>query len=369
MRLIFSLILLLQVITAEFQRPEWPEADTPIDFKSNCINYDVRIYGFDFGYDQHVVNLAPGQSYHMKSHLGQVFFALSPQNIYLGNFTVHWDEKRPKVIGQGSGHHFVITCPDDYLYICPACDKQMILTPQIIQEHGFTTRSARGYDQMGNNRIDNNKHHNNLARVRMSKQQRLDVTKYTKMGFKAGMKFKDISPEGWKGIVDFWRENQGTHNEVKEPWDESNIYVNHWEAKTTIAHLPQRVKTIIWNDLSRALGDWAGVDGTKLVGSSIYGIRRYHNGSVLMNHLDRGDELVLSAIINVDQGKMDEPWPLQVYDHQLQPHIVFMEPGDCVFYESASIIHGRPFPLRGEYMANVFAHTKPHDWSYKMTGF
>lgn len=26
MRLIFSLILLLQVITAEFQRPEWPEA-------------------------------------------------------------------------------------------------------------------------------------------------------------------------------------------------------------------------------------------------------------------------------------------------------------------------------------------------------
>lgn len=49
------------------------------------------------------------------------------------------------------------------------------------------------------------------------------------MGFKAGMKFKDISPEGWKGIVDFWRENQGTHNEVKEPWDESNIYVNHWE--------------------------------------------------------------------------------------------------------------------------------------------
>lgn len=29
----------------------------------------------------------------------------------------------------------------------------MILTPQIIQEHGFTTRSARGYDQMGNNRV------------------------------------------------------------------------------------------------------------------------------------------------------------------------------------------------------------------------
>lgn len=49
------------------------------------------------------------------------------------------------------------------------------------------------------------------------------------MGFKTGMKFKDISPEGWEKILEFWRENQGTSHEVKEPWDEANIYVNHWE--------------------------------------------------------------------------------------------------------------------------------------------
>eukprot|EP00934_Nitzschia_sp_Nitz4_P001932 Nitzschia sp. Nitz4//scaffold3_size479765//398844//399468//NITZ4_000171-RA/size479765-exonerate_protein2genome-gene-1.375-mRNA-1//-1//CDS//3329550971//1932//frame0 len=41
-----------------------------------------------------------------------------------------------------------------------------------------------------------------------------------------------------------------------------------------------------------------------------------------------------------------------------------MEPGDMVLYESHSIIHGRPFPLKGNYFANVFVHFEavgPHD--------
>jgi prolyl 4-hydroxylase len=46
-----------------------------------------------------------------------------------------------------------------------------------------------------------------------------------------------------------------------------------------------------------------------------------------------------------------------------------MKPGDCVFYESSSIIHGRPLPLRGEYMANVFAHTKPKEWDFQMPNY
>lgn len=30
-----------------------------------------------------------------------------------------------------------------------------------------------------------------------------------------------------------------------------------------------------------------------------------------------------------------------------------------VLYESHSIIHGRPFPLKGRHMANVFIHFEP----------
>jgi len=36
--------------------------------------------------------------------------------------------------------------------------------------------------------------------------------------------------------------------------------------------------------------------------------------------------------------------------------LIQMEPGDLVLYESHSVVHGRPFPLKGKYYANVFIH-------------
>jgi len=36
-----------------------------------------------------------------------------------------------------------------------------------------------------------------------------------------------------------------------------------------------------------------------------------------------------------------------------------MEPGDMVLYESHSVIHGRQFPLKGRFFANVFIHFEP----------
>jgi prolyl 4-hydroxylase len=89
----------------------------------------------------------------------------------------------------------------------------------------------------------------------------------------------------------------------------------------------------------------------------LYGIRVYKEGSILAPHVDRLP-LVASAIINVDQD-VDEPWPLEVIGHDGRAHNVTMEPGDMVLYESHSIIHGRQFPLKGRYMANVFIHFEP----------
>jgi hypothetical protein len=68
-------------------------------------------------------------------------------------------------------------------------------------------------------------------------------------------------------------------------------------------------------------------------------------GAILSPHVDRYP-LVTSCIINVAQD-VDEPWPLEVYDRQGKAVNVTMEAGDIVFYESHSLIHGRPFPLRG----------------------
>jgi len=77
----------------------------------------------------------------------------------------------------------------------------------------------------------------------------------------------------------------------------------------------------------------------------------------LASHVDRLP-LVSSAIINVAQD-MDEPWPLEVIGHDGRAVNVTMEPGDMVMYESHSVIHGRPFPLKGRFMANIFIRTLP----------
>lgn len=62
--------------------------------------------------------------------------------------------------------------------------------------------------------------------------------------------------------------------------------------------------------------------------------------------------LVSSCIINVDQD-VDEPWPIEVYDHNGKAYNVTMEPGDIVLYESSTVLHGRPFPLKGKYFVSL----------------
>lgn len=45
--------------------------------------------------------------------------------------------------------------------------------------------------------------------------------------------------------------------------------------------------------------------------------------------------------------------------HDGRAHNVTMEPGDMVLYESHSVLHGRPFPLKGRFFANIFIHFEP----------
>lgn len=70
--------------------------------------------------------------------------------------------------------------------------------------------------------------------------------------------------------------------------------------------------------------------------------------------------LISSAIVNVAQD-VDEDWPLEVYDRSGTAVNITMKPGDMVFYESHSVIHGRPFPLKGRFYANIFIHFEPFE--------
>jgi len=91
----------------------------------------------------------------------------------------------------------------------------------------------------------------------------------------------------------------------------------------------------------------------------LYGIRVYRPEAILATHVDRLP-LVSSAIIQVAQD-LDEPWPVEVYSHDGKAYNVTMLPGDMVLYESHTVLHGRPFALKGRFYANIFVHFKPVD--------
>ena len=67
---------------------------------------------------------------------------------------------------------------------------------------------------------------------------------------------------------------------------------------------------------------------------------------------------MISAILNLGQN-VTEDWPLFVRDHTGEDHLVTLAPGHMVWYESASVVHSRQWPLNGHSYDNLFVHFKP----------
>mmetsp|Transcript_33233 Transcript_33233/g.40761 ORF Transcript_33233/g.40761 Transcript_33233/m.40761 type:complete len:153 (-) Transcript_33233:145-603(-) len=96
------------------------------------------------------------------------------------------------------------------------------------------------------------------------------------------------------------------------------------------------LKTTIWENARSTIEEWTG--GQDISPTSMYGIRVYQEGAVLVPHLDRLP-LVASAMVNVAQD-VDEDWPIEIYDHDGVAHNVTLAPGDMLLFESHSTIHG-----------------------------
>lgn len=101
--------------------------------------------------------------------------------------------------------------------------------------------------------------------------------------------------------------------------------------------------------------EWSGL---ALEEANCFGIRIYQPGSYLYNHVDREKTHIISSTICVDY-QLNHPWPLYIEDIHGRPHEITMEPGEMVFFESAKLLHGRPYPLDGRYYAALFAHYTP----------
>jgi prolyl 4-hydroxylase len=182
------------------------------------------------------------------------------------------------------------------------------------------------------------------------------MVNYTDVGYK-----KIRAPEHvMKLLLDFWEANK--YHEVDENFPAGSIFVNYWASDSKFVNVEdddyegggEHLVDELWESSVDAISEWTG---QKLMPSSLYGIRVYAENSVLAPHVDRLP-LISSAIINVAQD-VDEPWPLEVIGHDGIARNITMEPGDLVLYESHSVMHGRPYPLKGRYFANVFIHFEP----------
>jgi len=197
---------------------------------------------------------------------------------------------------------------------------------------------------------------NEEERIAMNLRQPQAVKNYTDTGFKKIKAPKDLMDM----LINFWNINK--ESRYPEAWPVGNIYTNHWESPThmvsvenaTLAGAGPALKQRLWDAARDSLEEWTG---QKLKESSLYGIRVYEKDSILSTHVDRMP-LISSCIINVDQD-VDEDWPIEVIGHDGKAHNITMEPGDMVLYESHSILHGRPFALKGRHYANVFIHFEP----------
>lgn len=111
--------------------------------------------------------------------------------------------------------------------------------------------------------------------------------------------------------------------------------------------------------------EWAG--GVSLRSTSAYGVRLYQNDSAMVMHNDKPHTHVISSIVHIahEYFNESEPWTIEIEDHNGQLHSMVLEEGEMMFYESAKLLHGRRYPLKGKYFGSLFVHYAPaNDWMY-----
>ncbi|CAD5118666.1 unnamed protein product [Dimorphilus gyrociliatus] len=147
---------------------------------------------------------------------------------------------------------------------------------------------------------------------------------------------------------------------------EQNIgdsHINQNQFNTTLVQLDEDERIIVGSHLKPILERWCSC---KLEQTAFYGIREYHKGAVLRNHVDRVSTHVISTILQIHQELEKDDWYLEVVEFDGTRKEVRLEAGEMLLYESAKLIHGRPKLFNGRIFANAFLHFRPvSDWNYK----
>ena len=175
------------------------------------------------------------------------------------------------------------------------------------------------------------------------------IPTYTTKGFKKTRLETDL----YSNLLNFYREHK---DEFIDEFVAGDFIKSELKGSpSTLFDLSTELRSSIHESLQEPLENWSQI---QLEPTFVYGIREYKEGAILVPHRDRDETHIVSAIINIDK-EVNEDWPLVIEDHNQKKHEVFLDPGEVLFYESAKLLHGRPYPLKGKSYANIFCHYKP----------
>ena len=146
------------------------------------------------------------------------------------------------------------------------------------------------------------------------------LPRFTPNGFKVIDATKD------ERVREVWENLREHYNEQKNLVGRREVFGGSDTVNTT--DQPLFIGDGVQHELNRRVTEallpiceeWAShYTPVQLSPTSTYGVRVYQNGSTLFNHVDRPDTHIISAIFHIDHD-LDEPWPLEIEDHDGNVH-------------------------------------------------
>eukprot|EP00573_Skeletonema_grethae_P011644 CAMPEP_0201695500 /NCGR_PEP_ID=MMETSP0578-20130828/7416_1 /ASSEMBLY_ACC=CAM_ASM_000663 /TAXON_ID=267565 /ORGANISM="Skeletonema grethea, Strain CCMP 1804" /LENGTH=471 /DNA_ID=CAMNT_0048181345 /DNA_START=59 /DNA_END=1471 /DNA_ORIENTATION=- len=182
---------------------------------------------------------------------------------------------------------------------------------------------------------------------------------YTKVGYeKVSVPTKLV-----ESLNHFWKAHE-RHIPSRSYFETGSTDINHWASGHFTMSIDDEqyhsnyLRGLIWEETKPILEKWAGVE---LSPSSLFGLQIYTYEAVMPHRLDTLP-FVINAIIHV-ADKIDKPWPIELYGHDGVAKNVTLEVGSMLLYEGQSVIMGRPYPMAGQYQAEIFISFEPLGYS------
>lgn len=155
-----------------------------------------------------------------------------------------------------------------------------------------------------------------------------------------------------------WKKQEDV--KVESPVPGGYLNDKHVPSSHVDVHRNYNMMKVIRPEMADVLTWWTN---TALRHTAIFGVRVYKRGNVLLNHVDRYDTHLVSAILQVHQDvDFNAGWPVEVLNEERDCFEVYLQPGQMLLYEGAHFKHGRPMSFKGEAFGNLFVHYAPEDW-------